>query len=168
MMTGLIAGFTLATARGEAAPIQTPSDGLVAGPIAIAVADGTLPATPRASARRPMLPAALDFLARAFGFAEAMRHETPSGGMHAQMLLDGQRIMLGQGAGDWNMASPAESRGAATTGIFIYIDDVDGHFARARDAGAEIVHPPKDEPYGRTYTARDLDGHPWFFTKAPS
>jgi uncharacterized glyoxalase superfamily protein PhnB len=33
--------------------------------------------------------------------------------------------------------------------------------------GAEIVHPPHDEPYGRTYTARDLDGHPWFFTTPP-
>ncbi len=36
-----------------------------------------------------------------------------------------------------------------------------------RAAGAEIVVPPRDESYGRTYTARDLDGHPWFFTTAP-
>jgi uncharacterized glyoxalase superfamily protein PhnB len=35
-------------------------------------------------------------------------------------------------------------------------------------AGAEIVHPPRDESYGRTYTARDLDGHPWFFTTPPA
>ena len=33
--------------------------------------------------------------------------------------------------------------------------------------GAEVVHPPRDESYGRTYTARDLDGHPWFFTTPP-
>ena len=39
------------------------------------------------------VPAALDWLARAFGFTEEMRHATP-GGMHAQMTLDGQRIMM--------------------------------------------------------------------------
>jgi len=40
--------------------------------------------------------------------------------------------------------------------------DVDAHYERAR---AEIVHPPRDESYGRTYTARDLDGHPWFHAR---
>ncbi len=111
--------------------------------------------------------AALDFLTRAFGFTEEMRHETPSGGIHAQMTLGDRRIMMGQGGKNWRMGSPAEAGGDATAGIFVYIEDVDAHFARARDAGAEIVHPPKDEAYGRTYTVRDLDGHPWFFTRAP-
>lgn len=112
------------------------------------------------------VPAALDWLARAFGFVEELRHATESG-MHAQMTLDGQRIMMGQGSKDWRMQSPSGTS-SATMGIFIYLADVDAHFERARAAGAEIVHPPKDEPYGRTYTARDLDGHPWFFTTPPS
>ncbi len=43
IMTSLIAGFTLATARGEAATVQTGTEGLVAGPVAIPVSDGTLP-----------------------------------------------------------------------------------------------------------------------------
>ncbi len=109
------------------------------------------------------LPAALEWLARAFGFTEEMRTGTPSGGMHGQMTLDGQRIMMGQGAQQWSMVSPREA-GSATMGVFIYLDDVDAHRARAQAAGAEIVQPPHDESYGRTYTARDLDGHPWFFT----
>jgi PhnB protein len=112
------------------------------------------------------VPVALEWLARAFGFVEELRHATPSGGMHAQMTLSGQRVMMGQGAASWGMASPREA-GTATMGVFVYLDDVDAHHARARDAGAEIVHPPRDEPYGRTYTARDLDGHPWFFTTPP-
>jgi uncharacterized glyoxalase superfamily protein PhnB len=82
------------------------------------------------------------------------------------MTLDGQRIMMGRGGESWGMVPPVESR-AATMGVFIYIADVDGHFARALAAGADIAHPPKDEAYGRTYTARDLDGHPWFFTTPP-
>ena len=109
------------------------------------------------------VPSALEWLARAFGFKEEMRTGTPSGGMHAEMSLDGRRIMMGQGARQWGMISPLDGT-KATMGVFIYLDDVDAHHARAQAAGAEIVHPPRDEPYGRTYTARDLDGHPWFFT----
>ena len=111
------------------------------------------------------VPAALDWLARAFGLTEEMRHATP-GGMHAQMTLDGRRIMMGQGSKDWRMQSPSETR-IATMGIFIYLANVDAHFERASKAGAEIVQAPYNEPYGRTYTARDLDGHPWFFTTPP-
>ena len=112
------------------------------------------------------LPAALEWLARAFGFAEEMRTGTPSGGMHAQMRFDGQRIMMGQGARQWGVVSPREAD-SATMGVFIYLEDVDAHHARAEAAGAEIVQPPHNESYGRTYTARDLDGHPWFFTTPP-
>jgi PhnB protein len=111
------------------------------------------------------VPAALDWLARAFGFTEVLRHPTPHG-MHAEMTLDGQLIMMGQGSTDWRMQSPSETK-VATMGIFIYLNEVDAHYERARDAGAEIVKAPYDEPYGRAYTARDLDGHPWFFTTPP-
>ncbi len=68
---------------------------------------------------------------------------------------------MGQGAKQWGMASPHET-GLATMGVFVYIDDVDTHHARATAAGAEIVQPPHEQSYGRTYTARDLDDHPWF------
>ncbi len=40
---------------------------------------------------------ALDFLTRAFGFKEEMRHGTPSGGMHGEASLQGQLVMMGQG-----------------------------------------------------------------------
>ena len=110
---------------------------------------------------------ALDWLARAFGFKEIMRVGTPSGGMHGEMELDGHKIMMGQGARDKRMTNPAEA-GVATQGVFVYVADVDAHYERAREAGAEIEKPPQDLDYGRSYTARDLDGHPWFFTSPPS
>lgn len=112
------------------------------------------------------VPAALDWLARAFGLTEELRHATPNG-MHAQMTLDGRRIMMGQGSADWQMQSVSEAK-VATMGVFIYLADVDAHYERARAAGAEIVEAPADLPYGRSYTARDLDGHPWFFTTPPA
>ena len=58
------------------------------------------------------VPAALDWLGRAFGFKEELRHATPSG-MHAQMTFDGQRIMMGQGSPDWRMQSPSETKVAS-------------------------------------------------------
>ena len=91
----------------------------------------------------------------------------PSGGVHGEMTLDGQLIMMGQGAKDRGMASVRET-GIATQGVFIYLADVDGHCERARAAGAEIVRPLEDLPYGRSYSARDLEGHPWFFTMPPA
>ncbi|MFZ0496776.1 MAG: VOC family protein [Methylocella sp.] len=57
----------------------------------------------------------------------------------------------------------AHAAGAATQGIFIHLADGDAHYERAQDAGAEIVKPLEDLPYGRSYAARDPDGHPWFF-----
>jgi PhnB protein len=113
------------------------------------------------------VPAALDWLAKAFGFVETMREALPSGGMHGEMAVDGQLIMMGQGAKEKGMASVSET-GTATQGVFIYLADVDGHCARARAAGAEIVRPLEDLSYGRSYTARDLEGHPWFFTTPPA
>ena len=113
------------------------------------------------------LPAAMDWLARVFGFSEEMRTGTPSGGMHGQMLFAGGRIMMGQGSPSHGVVTPRQA-GGATMGVFIYLDDVDGHYARAEAEGAEIVHPPKDVAYGRTYAARDLEGHPWFFTEPPA
>src|SRR6516225_5073731 len=77
------------------------------------------------------VPNALEWLARAFGFKEEMRTGTPSGGMHGEMSLDGQRIMMGQGTKQWGMVSPNEAT-MATMGIFIYLDDVDAHYERAQ------------------------------------
>ncbi|MGH6812017.1 MAG: VOC family protein [Methylocella sp.] len=113
------------------------------------------------------VPAALGWLTRSFGFAETMRTATPNGGTHAEMTLDGQRIMMGQGSKEWRMMS-AHAAEAATQGIFIYLADVEAHCERARAAGAEIVKPLEDLPYGRSCTACDPDGHPWFFTTPPA
>ncbi len=112
------------------------------------------------------VPAALDFLTRAFGFKEEMRRGTPRGGLHAQASLQGQVVMMGQG-GYGHSLKPPPDVGAATMGVFVYIDDADKHYEVARAAGADIVEPPKDVEYGRTYWANDSEGHPWFFTTPP-
>src|SRR5262249_12336221 len=113
------------------------------------------------------VPAAIEWLARAFGFAEMMRTATPRGGMHAQMALDGQQIMMGRGATEWGMRS-AHQAAAARQGVFTRLADVDARCERSRAAGAPIDNAPEALPYGRSSAARDLDGHPWFFATPPA
>ena len=51
------------------------------------------------------VPAALEWLAKAFGFVETMRETLPSGGVHGEMTFDRAPIMMGQGAKEKGMAS---------------------------------------------------------------
>ncbi len=111
--------------------------------------------------------AALDWLGRAFGFTETMRAGTPRGGTHGEMSFHGHVIMMGQGGAELEMLSVADTK-VATQGVFIYLDDVDAQYERALAAGARIDKAPEDLPYGRSFTARDLEGHPWFFTTPPA
>lgn len=109
--------------------------------------------------------AALDFLARAFGFELDMLIEDENGNLaHSQMAFGEGRIMVGN---EWsaNHASPKSIGGKCTQTVHIQLtDDIDGHCARARAAGAEIIAEPETQFYGdRTYRARDPEGHIWTF-----
>jgi uncharacterized glyoxalase superfamily protein PhnB len=56
--------------------------------------------------------------------------------------------------------------GQITQQLYIFVEDVDAHCARARAAGAEIVREPADQFYGdRQYGAKDPEGHCWFFAQ---
>ena len=49
----------------------------------------------------------------------------------------------------------------------VRVEDADAHHERAVAAGARIVQPPTDYPYGeRQYTAEDLAGHRWTFSQS--
>jgi PhnB protein len=108
--------------------------------------------------------AALDFLARAFGFEEQLRFTGTEGYVtHAEMRLGEATIYLGDPGPDYR--SPKRV-GQTTVGIHVLVDDVDAHFEQARSAGAEILHEPTDQEYGdRRYDASDLEGHRWHFAQ---
>jgi hypothetical protein len=103
--------------------------------------------------------AALEWLARAFGFVEEMRHAT-EGGMHAQMTLDGQRIMMGQGSKDWRMQSPSETR-IATMGISftwpMWTRISNGRARQVRRSFRRHITNPTDAPT-RHATSTDILG----------
>jgi uncharacterized glyoxalase superfamily protein PhnB len=109
--------------------------------------------------------AALEWLARAFGFEEdGQRYAEPDGKInHAAMKLGDGVIMMG-----WPGSSfrNPQRLGAATQFLYVYVEDVDAHYARARKAGATIIEEPKDEFYGdRRYMASDPEGHQWCFAQ---
>jgi PhnB protein len=107
---------------------------------------------------------ALDWLGRAFGFRESLRFQDDAGAItHAEMELDGGEIMLGHPGPDYR--NPRRL-GETTQLVHVYVDDVDAHFEKAREAGAEIVSEPKDQEYGdRRYDAKDPEGHLWSFAQ---
>jgi PhnB protein len=108
--------------------------------------------------------AALSFLAKAFGFEEVLRYTGEEGYVnHAEMRLDDAKIYLGDPGEQYR--NP-KTLGNETVGIYVLVDDVDAHFERAKAAGAEIREEPTDQEYGeRRYSARDPEGHEWFFAQ---
>ena len=107
-------------------------------------------------------PAALEWLARAFGFEEIAVHPGPEGTVvHAEMRLGSGIIMLS--------SEPEEGdrfgRHAGTGWLYVALDqDVDGHHERAAAAGARILMEPTSTDYGsRDYSAVDPEGNIWSF-----
>jgi PhnB protein len=107
---------------------------------------------------------ALDWLAEAFGFRERMRLAGPDGRVtHAEMEIADGLVMMGNPGPEFR--SPRRL-GQVTQNVYVYVDDVDRHFERARRAGATILAKPEDQFYGdRRYGAEDLEGHHWYFAQ---
>lgn len=110
---------------------------------------------------------AIEWLERAFGFEPHLVVEGEEGSIeHAQLRLGTGMVMLGSTRHTeyQQLVTTVRDAGKATAGLYVVVDDVDGHAERARQAGAVIVLEPKDEDYGgRSYTCRDLEGNAWTF-----
>ena len=100
--------------------------------------------------------AALDFLSRAFGFAEVLRY-TGEGRYvnHAEMKVGEKgRIFLGDPGDDYENPTRV---GHETVGIYVEVDeDVDALCERARAAGAAIIEEPTDQEYGNAASRRGI------------
>jgi PhnB protein len=107
---------------------------------------------------------ALDWLAKAFSFRERERISEPDGRVtHAEMVLADGVVLMGNPGPEYQ--NPKHS-GHMTQTVYVYVDDVEAHFARAKGAGATIVQEPTDMFWGdRMYTAEDLEGHRWSFAQ---
>jgi uncharacterized glyoxalase superfamily protein PhnB len=119
--------------------------------------------------------AAIEWLCRAFGFAERadQRHTEPDGTVtHAELSVDGATVYLAtptpEYRGPKRHAQECEQARRwldnpwVIDGLFVEVDDVEAHYARAVAAGAKILREPEEPGTGfRSYTAEDLEGHRW-------
>lgn len=101
--------------------------------------------------------ASADWLCRAFGFRVRLRI-----GDHRVQLVYGNGALIAI-----ELPQGHDGRIAETHAILMRVADADSHHEQAKRAGARIVQPPTDFPYGeRQYGALDVGGHRWTFTQS--
>jgi PhnB protein len=119
--------------------------------------------------------AALEWLAKAFGFRECTRMCDPATGrlMHGELEVGGGLIMLASPTPDYE--GPKRHRESCERarkwssvpwiidGVLVQVEDLDAHFAHAQASGATILSGIEEGPPGRRYRAEDPEGHRWFF-----
>lgn len=121
--------------------------------------------------------AAIDWLMNAFGFELKLLVEGDGGEVvHSELVFgDGMIMVAGttrKREGRMTYArTPGSVDGGNTQNMMVFVDDVEAHMARARAAGATITTEPETHDYGedywtdRSYEARDLGGHHWWFVQ---
>lgn len=114
----------------------------------------------------PSVSEASTFLCEAFGFRERLRianHRSQlSFGGGAIVVVEKPQRPPPSRASDFLANTEPDRRHS----LLLRVEDVDGHYERAKLKGAWIVHPPTDYPYGeRQYTAEDPGGHRWTFSQ---
>lgn len=105
--------------------------------------------------------AAIKFLQDAFGLVPHLVVPGPGDTVaHAQLGWGNGCVMLGSDqAGEGRLDITV-----GAVGVYLILEDVDAHYARAVAAGAEIERDLRDEEYGgRGYVARDPEGNFWAF-----
>ena len=118
---------------------------------------------------------AIDWLCKAFGFEVRIKVEGDDGSIVHSELVFGDGVIMVAGTKKASRPdltyrrSPRAIGGANTQSMMAYVDDVEAHCQRARQAGAKIVSEPKTSDYGagywidRGYEAEDPEGHHWWF-----
>ncbi len=110
--------------------------------------------------------AAIGWLCDVFGFQRHAVYEDGNGSVaHAQLSFGNGMIMLGSISDNEygrNICQPADIGGKETQAPYLVVANADAVYARAKDAGFEIVVDIRDEDYGgRGFSCRDPEGHLW-------
>ncbi len=108
--------------------------------------------------RKPVT--AARWLATAFGFDPPVLPDTGEDMPWIEFHIGNGSLVLFRREDD-----PAEPECGVTHMPFVFVDDLDAHFAHACAAGATIIEPIHQYGY-RAYVAEDLEGHRWTFAQA--
>jgi PhnB protein len=104
--------------------------------------------------------AAIDFYVKALGAVEIERYTADDGRIvHAALRL-GEITVAVKDEGDGDPAPP--TLGGTPVIMALYVDNADEVGAALLDAGATVIYPIEDQPYGeRGGRLRDPFGHQW-------
>jgi len=111
--------------------------------------------------------AAIAFMENAFGFEIEFAFRSPDDGrvLTAKVRTGTGVILVGPGMAPFGTRAVPDPEFVSTM-IYVYVDDVDAHYARAKEAGARIWAEPHVHFGGnRQYTASDPGGHRWTFAQ---
>jgi len=106
---------------------------------------------------------AIEFYKAAFGAEERYRMMAPGTDLilHAEIVIGGAVVMLGQHNPDWGTQSPKDLGGSPAF-VHLYVEDVDAFQARAVAAGATEAMPVADMFWGdRMGKIVDPHGYSW-------
>jgi PhnB protein len=104
---------------------------------------------------------AIRWYGEALGAVEVLRLPMGDKVGHAEIRIGDSIVMLSDEWPDYGKLGP-KARGGATSGLNVYLEDVDAAFARALAAGASVERPVEDQFYGdRSGTIVDPFGHSW-------
>lgn len=106
---------------------------------------------------------AIEFYRKAFGAEELGRMHGPDGKslMHAELKIGDSRLFLCDEVLEMGCRSP-EALGGSSSGIYLYVRDVDETFKTAVDAGATVKQPLEDMFWGdRCGRIQDPFGYEW-------
>jgi uncharacterized glyoxalase superfamily protein PhnB len=112
--------------------------------------------------------AAMDWLVDTFGFVVRLRMTDDSGGVvHGEVEVGGDSlVMLGLASENEDWECPRTLNGKVSQRLYIFVDDVDAHYARSTNAGVRILRKLEDQFWGdRVYECIDPEGHRWKFAQ---
>src|SRR5256714_15403914 len=109
--------------------------------------------------------AVVEFYKKAFGATEVARQSAPTGQFIIEMSIEGERFYaVDENPPAFNV-SPT-TLGGTSVRMSLVVDDPDAVAARAVAAGAKVVFPIADQPYGmRQGRIADPAGHHWLIGK---
>lgn len=104
---------------------------------------------------------AIEFYKYVFGATEDFRMDGPDGKLvHAALRIGDSQIMLTEERPEWTKGK--KGMGPTQSNTYVYVDDPDAAFKRAKEKGAEVVMEPADMFYGdRMACFRDPFGQQW-------
>ena len=122
--------------------------------------------------------AAMDWLVRAFGFAEVARIVGEENALiHGELTLDGSQLLIASPKG---YRCPRSLRAEHPErydwldqpwifdGVLIRVADFEATLTRLREMNGEILSPPEDGYPGRRVRVADPEGHRWYvFAREP-